>query len=203
MTLGGMVLTLASTTLWITPSLWGQSEQDRLIAQLSDSGTREAAVSEIVAAGHDKVPLLLSWTSRPPDVINPLRMFQLKIAMAEVFGQLKVLEAVPFLIDNLNLQAIPASNIWTKNPDAIMSRLPAVAALISIGRGARPALFEAFNKPSMPDDRLAMTFVLSRTAQTPAEVKETKDFFNSIIQGMRLERFWIDEGLREFGSLGR
>ncbi|HYK18748.1 MAG TPA: hypothetical protein VEV37_12035, partial [Bryobacteraceae bacterium] len=81
-----------------------QDENDRLVRLLVNDKTQAKTVADIVASGHDKMSLLLSWTKNPPGRLDPFELETLKVGLADIFGQLKTNEAVPFLVKNIRMQ---------------------------------------------------------------------------------------------------
>jgi hypothetical protein len=124
------------------------SQQDRGDLMLADrfgsAITRPAAVAEVVAAGPDKVPILLAWTRNPPSGVD---RHQLYIGMADAFGELRTKDAIPFLIKNIDLHREDwPGPVWLKSAEATKERLPCVAALIKIGPEASDALIRTSDK---------------------------------------------------------
>ncbi len=82
--------------------------------QLADESTRQSAVPRIVASGSNTVSQLLSWAKTPPTGVDEHGIY---VGLADVFGQLKTEEAIPFLIKNISLDRddLPAPNIMVEN----------------------------------------------------------------------------------------
>jgi hypothetical protein len=117
----------------------------------------------------------------------------LYIGLADVFGQLKTKEAIPFLVKNIGLQrGFSAPNIWMKTPQVVQERLPAVTALIRIGPEASRFLIDTFWTQLQPQDRLAAIFVVSRISGVP----EAKEFLSTVLGQANMERHWAEEGLK-------
>lgn len=163
---------------------------DDLARLLARDSTRQDAVNQIVASGRTSVPLLLSWARKPPTGVEK---YDLYLGLAEVFGQLRARDAIPFLIKNITLQNWPpSSNTWMKTPEVIEQRMPAVAALIKIGPDASRAVLHTPLAQLTPEERLAAIFVVSRVKQVP----EAREFLISILGQANMERLWAEEGLR-------
>jgi len=173
------------------PLISAQAPSNReLVKLIEDDSTRDAAVQKIVASGNSKARELLEWTQGAPKDVNTYRLY---LGLAEVFGQLRMREAIPFLIRNITLEIWPQSpNIWMKSPSAIRGRMPAVSALIEIGKAASLALINEPLEGMPPDRRLATMFVVGQVAGVP----ESKEFLNRIISQANTERFWAEEGLK-------
>jgi hypothetical protein len=168
-----------------------QSNSDEALARLlSNEATRQGAVDRILEEGNNKIPLLLSWARNAPAQIDTSELY---IGMAIVFGQLKVREAIPFLIKNINIQRWPSSpNVWMKTPQVVLQRLPAVAALIQIGPESSKQLIRSAWKRMAGEDRLAAIFVVSRIKGVP----EADAFLSDALGLANMERYWAEEGIK-------
>ncbi len=179
------VLTAAAYT-----SAAAQNATDQKIAELlSNPGTRVTAVEAVVGARGEKLPLLLSWARKPPVGVEARELY---IGLADVFGRLRTADAIPFLIQNISLARTKEMNTWLKAPDAIRDRLPAAAALISIGPRASRAVIHAAWGSMTSEDRLAAFFVVSQVPGVP----EANDFLSSSLAELNEQRYWIEEGLK-------
>ena len=164
-----------------------------LARRLASQDTRTAAAAEIVAFGATKTPVLLGWAEKPPASLNRTELF---IGLADVFGELKTKEAIPFLIQNISLGRWVRPNIWTKTPEVIYGQLPAVAALIKIGREASKALIDIDWFSKMPvDDYMAAIFAISRIGDPDA-----RPFLHVAISQADLLRYRAEEGLKTLGD---
>jgi hypothetical protein len=172
--------------------LFGQSTTDQDLARGLASDARQATVAEVVSSGGAKVGLLLSWTQTPPPHVKRDRLY---VGLADVFGQLKTKEAIPFLIKNITLQRWLEANTWLKSAEVIEERLPAVAALVLIGPEASKALIRASWGPMTSEERLATIFAVSRI-QDP----EARDFLVSALAQANLEGIWAQQGLKVLGK---
>ena len=169
----------------------GQAESDSQLARrLADPATRSDAVSRVLREGADRIPLLLSWAKRPPEQVNE---YELDIGLADVFGQLKAREAIPFLIKNINLSLTNKANTWLKTAEIVEREMPAVAALVRIGLPASRAIMRAFETeaPMSPVERLPLIFVVSRIKDP-----EARGFLSSVCGQANLERYWAEDGLK-------
>jgi hypothetical protein len=170
-----------------------QDASDReLELLLANTDTRQRAISEITASGESRVPLLLSWAKSPPAGLNPLEVNQLNMAMAEAFGRNKTKEAIRFLIRNISLDRSPITDVWTRTPEAILSRLPAVAALILIGPDASRAIIETSPSEMPAWDHLAAVFVVSRVP----DVAQAREYLTSALGEANMLRARTEEGLQ-------
>lgn len=167
---------------------------------LAAEGTRPGAIAQIVASTATTIPLLLSWTEKPPAGLGPLEQYQLNIGMAEVFGQLRTREAVPFLLRNLTLNKFPVTNVWTRASDVILERLPCVAALIRIGPEGARAVMEEYRKGRLDvNGRLAAVFIVSRTPSIP----EAREFLFAALGEANMLRVRAEEGIYNLENLGK
>lgn len=167
-----------------------------LARQLANDTTRQSALASLVASGNGKVPLLLSSTRIPPAQFDEIQMLKLKVGLADAFARLKTREAIPFLIKNISLQRWPAPNTWMKSAQVIEERMPAVAALIQIGSEAYEPLVSAYWEPTLPEDRLAIIFAVSRIASTIKDTETIRVFLSSALGHANLERSRAEEGLK-------
>ena len=178
-----MKLTTAFVAMTAAPTMAQHITDQELARLLASDATRAQAVAQIATSGSAKVPLLLSWTEKPPIGVEKVKLY---LGLAEVFGRLRTTKAVPFLIKNITLQDWPESpNTWMKTPEVIEARMPAVAALIRIGPEASIALIRAPITGLTPEERLAAIFVVSRSMQVP----EAREFLVSILGQANMERF--------------
>jgi HEAT repeat protein len=183
------------TVIFAGNALAQQVDSDQALARmLSKDDTRDDAVARVAGVGPVKVPLLLSWTRTAPEGVEQTGLY---LGMAEVFGLLRVKEAIPFLIGHISLQAgFAAPNLWMKTPAAIESRLPAVKALIQIGPESSKVLMGAAWDRMSPEDRLAALFVVSRVGGGP----EARAFVVRALGEANLQRYWAEEGLKLLDS---
>jgi len=137
----------------------------------------------------------------PPPDLNEFEQYIFRISLAEIFGQLKTKDAIPFLISNISLHPFPfiSPNIWLKAPAVIEERMPAVGALIKIGPAAFDALIHLPRGPETSEDRLATIFVISRIAPAIKDAKaldEARTFLRVALGEVNMQRFWTEEGLK-------
>lgn len=162
---------------------------EELARRLADVVYRREAVAQIVAAPSLYVPVLLSWSKNPPSGVPQVELY---FGMAQVFGELKTKEAIPFLIKNISVRPILANgNTWMKAAPTIEARLPAVGALIKIGPDASKALIQAYSQLMTAEDRLAAIFAVSRIGDPAA-----RDFLRIAVAMTSNERYWAEEGLK-------
>jgi hypothetical protein len=187
-----VLLTVVGTIACVPVAAQVTSDQE-LARQLANESTRQDAVDKIAASGADRVPVLLSWTRMPPAQVN---IYQLYVGLADVFGRLRTREAIPFLIENISLRRGIEAPPWTKMPQVVEDRLPAVGALIRIGPDASMALIRTSWETARAEERLAAIFVVSQVKDVP----EARGFLVAILGEANLERFWAEEGLKLTGQ---
>jgi len=160
---------------------------------LSDDATQKDAIAKIVAAGTAKVPLLLSWTTKPPAGLERMDDYFLDIALCEIFGQLRTREAIPFLIKNISLHRLwwtPSTVWWLRYPETVLEAMPAIAALVSIGPEALPRVIEDVTRVPLDPEQsyegyLAAVFVVPRIAVTAEDKKKARDFLSSVLMASK------------------
>ncbi len=181
--------------------LLAQDLQNRELARrLANDATQRAAVEQVVALGDKKVPLLLSWAKNPPVDLGggfgELDLYSFRGGLADIFGQLKVKDAIPFLIQNISLHRWPSAGVvWMKAPTVIEDRMPAINALIRIGPDALDALLNEPDGPLSSEDRLARLFVVAKIAFTVEHNERAREYLNSVLGEVNTERFWAQEGI--------
>ena len=157
-----------------------------------DGYVQQATVGQIVKAGAERVPLLLSWARKPPDGVDAYR---LNIGLADAFGQMKTEASVPFLIKVIGINRFYPEDInpWIKVPSVIEDAYPAAAALIRIGPAGAKAAIAASDGPMTADERLVAIFVVARVRGVGPRARE----FLSVARGeANLELYWAEEGLK-------
>jgi hypothetical protein len=115
-------------------------------------GERGRAVTTVVENPRATLPWLMAWTKCSPKggwdsckgevpIVYGADPSCLFFPMVEVFSQLRVKEAVPYLIANVDID--PGHN-RARTP--LSTETPAIQALLRIGGDATPALLEALSK---------------------------------------------------------
>jgi len=171
---------------------------DRALAiALANDATQKAAVASIVASGKRKIPLLLAWTLRPPRGVPECGLFG---GLADAFGELRVREAIPFLVKHLGtLRSCGVSLApWLKVPEVVEWSLPAVGALIEIGPDGSMAAMSAFPGMVSEEDRMAAIFVVSRVKGVPG----ARHFLSSVAEKADREHYWASQGILRLDSSG-
>lgn len=170
-----------------------QQKDLELAYRLANPGTRKAAVATLQNSGVEKLPLLLSWTQRPPSTVDKGELY---IGLADAFGALKAEKAIPFLINQIGLNEFPYTDVWTKTPEAVLERLPSVRALIQIGPPASRAAMHAFSSYTTANERLAAIFVVSRIEG----VAEAQTFLAAVAGQAKVQEIWAEEGLENLAA---
>ena len=156
--------------------------------RLADSQTRSRMVSSIAECDSICLQTLLKWAVECPREVDAQ---QLRIGLADVFGKLKVREAIPFLIRNIQIERVPSVNIWLKAPPVIQERLPCVSALIQIGPDAAMALIQAAREPLTTQTLNLMVFTVARIGDP-----RSRGFLISILGDLNTARDLAEAGLR-------
>ena len=122
--------------LFLASSALGQNIAPvSLFRLLCDPDTSQQGVQIIKSDRAKYVPLLLKWTKDPPKIDEAL-MGVHRVGMADAFGELKVKESIPFLLQYIYLnREIPHnSTLGTEvRYQEDLNNKPAMTALIKIG----------------------------------------------------------------------
>lgn len=136
-----------------------ETPERRLVRLLNAENSWPAAYREVAAARIEWVPRLLEWAEKPPpDAQTPI----FSRGLIRLFGEIKVKDAIPYLVRNVDWQGTRIGPVWSKPEEVILLRMPAVNALLRIGTDVLPALVKAYLGPSTAEQRLAIVFTLSR-----------------------------------------
>ena len=119
----------------------------------SKPGERRATIEAVVASTGPALPWLLAWAKCPldsawvkckdgPPLVYRVDPWSLFWPMAEIFGRLRVKEAIPYLIENIWIGNGPIR----KDDPELHTQSPAIHALLQIGPDATPALLQALRK---------------------------------------------------------
>jgi hypothetical protein len=147
--------TIALAALVLGTVAFRSEASDRALATaLSNDATEESAVASIAASGRAKIRLLLSWATKPPGYVPQCGLFG---GLADAFGELKVKEAVPYLVKNIGVYRSCGVSLapWLKAPSVIQWNLPAVGALVKVGPDASRAVMAAFSAMESEEVRRA------------------------------------------------
>jgi hypothetical protein len=169
-----------------------------LAKALADENGRAYAVNLVATSDGRQLPLLLSWTKSPPPGVDA---YDLDAGLADVFGRLRTKAAIPFLISHITLfrsrftTTIKERTISLDRLDQVESNMPAVAALVHIGRAALPLLEQAYYGPTTSDERCALLSVIYRINDP-----ESVDFFERVRLMLEQERSFASEAIRTAGA---
>lgn len=164
-----------------------------LASQLSDPDEvrRSGALRSVLKESPQKlVPLLTRWLVHPPKVTNSYQLFA---STCEILGQLRAEEAVPNLVETVELDLSGGGLNW--GPELAMQTNPAIKALVYIGSPAVPALRSAYWQAGDPHKRRAIltTLMLMKEKSTEETLKFAWFQAND-------ERELAEEGLRALGK---
>jgi hypothetical protein len=184
---------------WLCGNAQEVSDEE-LAHLLSNQDTQRRTVDRIVVSGN-KLPLLLSWSTKPPSGLDPFELEALNVGLADVFGQLKTRGAIPFLVKNISMQrsifSMPA--IGLKTYKVVLERMPAVAALINIGTPALRPLEDAYNNVPPPENRLPIMFTISHIvtamSKQDSEKENAQAFLGSALAELNLQRRYAQDAL--------
>lgn len=183
----------------------GQAASDlELAKRLADPEKRQPAVEEVIASGNARVRLLLSWARHSPAGLgNYPGESSLKVGLADIFGALKTREAIPFLIENIDLPRFLSEPIWLKSDKVIEERRPCASALIRIGSPAAEALMKAFAETGDSSKRSLLIFTLARIAPMTLTRTSIVRFLRQAQNEAELERQLAADGLKAIGEPDR
>jgi hypothetical protein len=188
--------TLIAGLMGITVGLLAASAQEKggadLGSLLSSEDTRTATVSRIQAGGSRYLPQLLSLSRNPPPQLDS---DELNVGLADAFGGLRAVEAIPFLVEHIGLRRDRVVDLrpWMKTPRVVEDTFPAVRALILIGPRASKAVIATYSGRMTYDERLATVFVVSQIRGVP----EAVPFLRSVAAQGGQEGARAEEALRE------
>jgi hypothetical protein len=167
----------------------------------ADEGTRDAAIRSVVASRQPTVRSLLTLAHEPPAQFGLWEQARLATSLADIFGELRAPEAIPFLVEKISIENLPwpSPDIWTKPHDVIIARMPAVRALIRIGAPAAAAIMKG-PEPCEFTSRMAGTLVVSRIAQTMRNPQEAVLFLKDRRAGASMELQLAEEGLKSLNA---
>lgn len=167
----------------------------------ADEGTRHAAIRSVVSSRQPTVRSLLTLARDPPAQFGLWEQARLAASLADIFGELRAREAIPFLVEKILIEDGPLTspNIWTKPPEVIIERMPAVRALIRIGAPAAAAIMKG-PEPCEFTSRMAGTLVVSRIAQTMRDPQEAVLFLQIRRNGAFMEAQMAEDGLKALSS---
>lgn len=143
---------------WAQSPASGQQTQEVLARGLASSSRadRIAASEAAVATPSETLLLFRKWERNVPFGVAGEQLY---LSMIEVYGRLKAEDGIPFLIDHISWTEASTGGMWLKKPEIVASRLPAVHALLQIGRPATSPLINAYYKTA-GEDRWAIVLTL-------------------------------------------
>lgn len=178
----------------VRPCACAQASDGELARLLADRTTQAAAIESVVASGSQRVPALLRLAQSPPTGVN---RSQLKFALIELFGRLKVERAIPYLTANINYRPPDYAGLWTKEEAVVIDRSPSIRALLRIGPKAIPAVQRAYSRAG-PWDRVAIVFTLAQFNDAKA-----LPTLQSSLNLCAVESRYAERGVRRLGEKPR
>jgi hypothetical protein len=167
---------------------------DQLARQLSNLATRDAAVEQVVASPATLIPVLLSWTTNPPDGVSAN---DLNVGLAVAFDRMKTEAAIPFLVRVISIKRFPYTFApWIKEASSVELEYPAAEALIRIGPSAATAVIKAAQGPMTSLERLLAIFVVGQIDGTPG----AREFLTRAVAQANADRVWAEKGLERLKS---
>jgi hypothetical protein len=148
-------------------------------------------VSLVLDSRRERIPLLIELTTGSfPSVNND----DLQVGLADIFGELKVEESIPFLVSHLILRRYYGADFapWMKTDDTVLRTFPCIQALVSIGGNASKALIKEYRTRNKSEERSAAIFVVAHVPGVPEAIEFLKGVSNPTV----LERDFISSGLR-------
>ena len=136
-----------------------ETDQLALARGLANKNTRDATLRSLGSPAIDRVALLLKWAEAPPKGVDKKELY---VGLAECFGRFRTVQAIPFLIDNIDLSSVDFGDTWMKTPEVVEERMSAVRALVIIGKPAETQLIRAFWAPSTFAQRYAILYTVAR-----------------------------------------
>lgn len=166
-----------------------RKETLNLAHSLADEHTREAAIAGISKSDLGTLAIIRSLMETSPTGVDH---HGLRVGLADVCGKLRSQECIPFLIKNISIERWHwrEMNTWTKTETVVMERLPAVRALVAIGKEASLSIQSAYPNTSSREARLALLFTITQIDDPDAE-----GFLQSIKARLSIETRWVDTGL--------
>ena len=118
----------------------------------------------------------------------------LQVGLAEIFGELKVEESIPFLVGHLILRRYEGVDFapWSKTEPVALRTFPCIQALASIGGNGSKAIIKEYRTRNESEERLAAIFVVAHIPSVPEAIEFLKGVSNPTV----LERYYINKGLK-------
>ena|SRR3569833_1035916 len=170
-----------------TPKLTRQE----LAGLVEAENTRQQAVLLVAESRREGIALLMELTTK---LFPGADDHNLQVGLADVFGELKAEESIPFLRSYLILRRSEGADFapWTKTDAVVLRSFPCVQALISIGANASRALIKEYAGRNESENRQAAIFVVAHIPN----VAEAAGFLTRVSNPTILERDYINKGLK-------
>jgi hypothetical protein len=161
-----------------------------LAGLVEGENTRQQVVSLVAESKREGIPLLLELTTESFPGVDD---HSLQVGLADVFGEVKAEESIPFLLSHLILRRTEGADFapWTKIDAVVLRSFPCIQALVSIGSTASRSLIKEYAGRSESENRQAAIFVVAHIPNVP----EAADFLRGISNPTLLERAYIKKGL--------
>lgn len=162
------------------------SDAKSLAVRLADPQQREKAIAALSASDEATRALLLKWTTNPPPDVDE---FHLSLGLIDAFGHLRIVEAIPYLIQRINRRPHDVG-IWGASAAFTLNASPAMRGLLQIGEPAIQPLIRAYYAPASLEDRIAIVFTVAYM-RSP----KTAEFFRRVKRAAAVESHYADVGL--------
>ena len=172
----------------------GKLTESDLAQLLSNDKTFNNAIDWVRDSEESRIPILLRLTMSIDGERN--KCGPLSFGLMRAVGALKLKQAIPYLKENVACNIYKADNPWLKSPEIIEQRMPALAALISIGSDATKALIDLYQHPVHRDDQIIAIFGLSRIHDPM-----THEFLYDVLGGTQLIEFYAKKGIKAIDQL--
>jgi HEAT repeat protein len=161
-----------------------------LAGLVEGENTRQQAVSLVAESRREGIALLMELTTESFPGVDD---HSLQVGLADVFGELRAEESIPFLQSHLILRRSEGADFapWTKIDAVVLRSFPCIQALVSIGANASRALIKEYAGRNESENRQAAIFVVARIPNVP----EAVGFLKGVSNPTALERDYINRGL--------
>jgi hypothetical protein len=189
--MGNKIADLALICVMCSIGMPAQQLTPKALAGLvAGDDTREQVVSFVSESRRERIALLMELTTASFPGVDD---HSLQVGLADLFGELKVDESIPFLVSHLILRRSEGADFapWTKVDAVVLRSFPCVQALVSIGANASKALIKEYAGRNASENRLAAIFSVAHIPGVP----EAAGFLEGVSSPTFLERDYINKGL--------
>lgn len=147
-------------------------------------------VAFVSGSRRERIPLVMELTTESFPSVDDHR---LQVGLADIFGELKVEESVPFLANHLILRRYPGADFapWSKRDPVVLQTFRPFRPSFRSGRTHLKALIKEYAGAKQSEKRLAAIFVVAHIPGVP----EAVEFLKSVSEPTGLEREYINTGL--------